>query len=542
MPIFSKERRNILYIHIPKCGGSSLVESFRQDGYNVLLQTTGLLPQEALLASPQHLTSKSLLSLIDLNKIDEVFTIVRNPYDRLVSEYRWTQRRASKGEGGLGFEPWVIEQLRLTTLNPHHADNHLRPMMQFLSRDLPCRIFRYEAGLDAICEFYNPDSLQPPAPVGERNRSVDFWHGPSPSIQMLSQATLDLVNDFYREDFQLLFYPTFSSCSSQVYFSDSAKVSHLGALDSSPIAWQLSANEQCISVLERKVKALRAVLQAKRQKELEEFAHQLSMAASKHQYLLSEHADVIMQRDELILSRDEAAARMSEYEIQIEELTLGREELLEGKKHLEAERDAIKQERAEAEAVRETLLGRMSEYEIQIEELTRGREELLEEKKHLKAERDAIKKERAEAEAVRETLLGRMSEYEIQIEELTRGREELLEEKEHLVAECDQLRARCQATTTSLQDSQRQLDDSMDLVQDALGRLENHYQVVRSQDELLQKKQSKLDNSLNDLRWNRDRLFWYRERERHLLLLYVGTHALLGRAIALISSIAVASR
>jgi hypothetical protein len=81
MPIFNNE---ITFIHIPKCGGTSIEKFLQHNGYKMKLFTsTGSIFING--HTPQHCTFKELEELNLLT--DKVFTIIRPEIDRVVSEY-----------------------------------------------------------------------------------------------------------------------------------------------------------------------------------------------------------------------------------------------------------------------------------------------------------------------------------------------------------------------------------------------------------------------------------------------------------------------
>ena len=87
MPIVETEK--ILFIHIPKCGGTTIEDFFNRNGFRVSFYSTAPGRDFINNHSPQHCTFKELKEL-DLIKDDwKIFTIVRNPLDRIKSEYSW---------------------------------------------------------------------------------------------------------------------------------------------------------------------------------------------------------------------------------------------------------------------------------------------------------------------------------------------------------------------------------------------------------------------------------------------------------------------
>jgi hypothetical protein len=100
MPYFKNNDDNILLIHIPKTGGSSL-EHYFSDKYNIKLNEKSLfmfLNEETkkqnnieINSSLQHMTYQTLFKYKDFFNIDfnnlKIITIVRNPYERIISDF-----------------------------------------------------------------------------------------------------------------------------------------------------------------------------------------------------------------------------------------------------------------------------------------------------------------------------------------------------------------------------------------------------------------------------------------------------------------------
>ena len=73
----------ILFIHIPRTGGTSVEKFFEFKTHDNLLST------QSSIRNAQHLTLKEYTQEIDIEKYFK-FTIVRNPWDRLLSWYLWS--------------------------------------------------------------------------------------------------------------------------------------------------------------------------------------------------------------------------------------------------------------------------------------------------------------------------------------------------------------------------------------------------------------------------------------------------------------------
>lgn len=278
MPVFTKHGKNILFIHIPKCGGSSIIDVFRRMGYTVLLNMSSLPPQESLIASPQHLTWKELKDIVNWSEISEVFTVARNPYDRLLSEYRWATRSIDNPIELPSFDHWAMDQLSKAMADPSHADNHIRPMVDFFPSDLSCRVFRYEAGLSIISEVYAADDYIDPPPIGEFKRLSGAGSIHKSLLQReellssLRPSSLEAINNYYRHDFLSFLYPFQSFGGNSSDSVTDSKVS--GRQD---IAYKLALTDQeCIITALRKLQEVRNSSQSIRKQDLEAFAEKLS--------------------------------------------------------------------------------------------------------------------------------------------------------------------------------------------------------------------------------------------------------------------------
>jgi hypothetical protein len=289
MPIFSKGDRNILFLHIPKCGGSSVTEAFQKMGYNVLLHMGGLPIQKPLTASPQHLTLEQLRPLLATSEIQEIFTIVRNPYARMLSEYRWVTRNIKDPRLLPPLGSWLEEVISRAKEDPCHADNHIRPMIDFLSPGIPCRIFKYESGLNVVTEFYCPKDVLETPPMGDSNRASQFTspaRAPSSlpdSPEHLSVDSLELISNYYADDFAAFCYPILKSQKDKQSLCDPSPQKADGTGLCQEIANTLAlSNQECISSLASKLASLRSSSKAIRKQDIDHFATQLASQQDKH--------------------------------------------------------------------------------------------------------------------------------------------------------------------------------------------------------------------------------------------------------------------
>lgn len=139
MPYFNNFYINILFIHIPKTGGTSL-EIYFSDRFNIPLDYTSLystISNETLIdniiinSSLQHMRYQTIIdykSIFNINMENiYILTIVRNPYERLISDLFFFNKiniNTSKEE------TFKIIQEYLASDN---QDNHNTPQYKFIT-------------------------------------------------------------------------------------------------------------------------------------------------------------------------------------------------------------------------------------------------------------------------------------------------------------------------------------------------------------------------------------------------------------------------
>ena len=193
MPIFRFRDKILLFIHIPKTGGTSVEKVLSDAGGVEALRDSVLIP--GMPCTPQHFHAAILESLLPRGLCDFAFTIVRNPFDRLASEYKM---RVLGPDRAIGFDDWFEVVLRRHARNPFVNDNHIRPQHEFLidGADIlrfeqsPMTALRYrlaQMGIDCPAEFP--------------------WERRSAHAEVLIRGdTAERIRTFYAEDFVRLGY------------------------------------------------------------------------------------------------------------------------------------------------------------------------------------------------------------------------------------------------------------------------------------------------------------------------------------------------
>jgi hypothetical protein len=215
MPYFKLLDTNILFIHIPKTGGSSL-EKYFSIKYNIPHNEISLLSSFSpiynyLRVSLQHMTLQTLISNkelfgIDLNSL-KIITIVRNPYNRLVSELFYLSNYSQCVSVDDLKTPESINKLIINIFSKYVNDNciydnHIRPQYEFLTINNDERLYdnliilkTEELDADMHEHGYIDFNLKENC----NNASVDY-------MSLLNNESINLINNFYREDFEYFGY------------------------------------------------------------------------------------------------------------------------------------------------------------------------------------------------------------------------------------------------------------------------------------------------------------------------------------------------
>lgn len=208
-------RHKCIFIHIPKCAGSSIFKYFHPNAdinwkvpnYDVLY---GWCPKRKI--HLQHATSKQLVETELVTeeqwKTYYKFTVVRNPWDRMYSDYLWIQKeRRIKGS----FKNYITRKGEFADIFTNSEDmtyrgDHLLKQIDF---------FDFEGDLkpDAILRFesVNEDMNEVLKNLGSESKFT-IHENKSPKknrkhySNFYSKKNLKLVELFYEEDINALDY------------------------------------------------------------------------------------------------------------------------------------------------------------------------------------------------------------------------------------------------------------------------------------------------------------------------------------------------
>ncbi|WP_273347006.1 sulfotransferase family 2 domain-containing protein [Alteromonas australica] len=207
MPLYLNEKQAVLFLHIPKTAGTTIETWLENSGKFEQLLFSQKKPDD-LNVTPQHLGYDTLAKLTHGIKrpIEYKFAIVRNPFDRLVSEFFYRTKLNNINLGNSPedlFSSWVVHNLTKYKRNKSIFDNHLRPQSYYVDKDV--QIFKFEDGIQNIINTIGK------ALEIDVNGQIEAKKVSEKKEVVWDKSSVRLVLETYAEDFEKFEYSKESS-------------------------------------------------------------------------------------------------------------------------------------------------------------------------------------------------------------------------------------------------------------------------------------------------------------------------------------------
>lgn len=208
MPYFKNNNVNILFIHIPKTGGTSL-EKYFSSKYNILLNNKSLFSSKSvnkiyniiLNTTLQHMTYQTIIKYnkyfnINFDNI-KIITIVRNPYERIISDLFYLSHITINNTKEEVFD--IIQKYLLS----NNLDNHNIPQHVFITDNnrklIPyIHILHTETLTDEVHELgYKDFNIY--TNVNLIKEQINYY-------DYLNSDSIQSINNYYDYDFKLFNY------------------------------------------------------------------------------------------------------------------------------------------------------------------------------------------------------------------------------------------------------------------------------------------------------------------------------------------------
>ena len=202
MPV--NREMKIIFIHIPKCAGTSIAKTLDMydKNYPPNLDTLyGITKQNIVLQSlclefyNQYLNDKFI-------KKCKIFTVVRNPYDRILSDYMWSNRKCSNM---YDFCKLIENTLKhkskysLMSFDINTHSNHFLPQYEFINNSEYNinHVFKFENLKNDFEKVFSDKKLLHINKT-KHPHFIDYFKNKPKCVK--------IINDIYKEDFMKFGY------------------------------------------------------------------------------------------------------------------------------------------------------------------------------------------------------------------------------------------------------------------------------------------------------------------------------------------------
>ena len=208
MPYYKE--KNLLFIHIPKTGGTVIEDEIKKKYKQTLYSgyINNILESPFNKFSLQHQFYTTIYKY--QNKLDvnfnniKIFTVVRNPYDRIISDLFWWKRKKKYPEFKINYNDTeeIYNFIKNNYLNRDDLDNHNQPQYKFITDEnlnlIPnINIF--------YCEKLNDTNDELNKFLGF-NINIKQENVNKNYSKFLNRKSIALINTIYKKDFKLFNY------------------------------------------------------------------------------------------------------------------------------------------------------------------------------------------------------------------------------------------------------------------------------------------------------------------------------------------------
>ena len=168
-----------IFIHIPKNAGTSIEEYFGNESFRIQ-------PNKH---DDIHQIKRKFPELC---KIYRKFTIIRNPYDKMVSWYFYLKRNLGENYKIIEFNKWIEDPSKFW-----HADDpisYLKPQCEWINNTV--EIIKFENLNKELNNFFNETIDLPVTNKSNRNHYLEYYN----------KESLDIIYNKYKKDFEKFNY------------------------------------------------------------------------------------------------------------------------------------------------------------------------------------------------------------------------------------------------------------------------------------------------------------------------------------------------
>ena len=187
--------KKIIFIHIPKTAGTSIIKYCQNnfsiyDGWDIKVKLL-----EKFNTDSSYINTHDFTKTNDIEKLSSYnkFTVVRNPYDRMVSWYFYITL-FDKDKITKTFKEWIIDPLDNDFTPKEIDEKDFNSQCSFV--DDTTNIIKYENLNEELSNFFGKKIILPIKNKTNHKHYLDYY----------DQETLDIVYKKYKKDFKKFNY------------------------------------------------------------------------------------------------------------------------------------------------------------------------------------------------------------------------------------------------------------------------------------------------------------------------------------------------
>lgn len=192
-----------IFIHIPKNAGSYIEEIGKANGYKWGKYNENTeRDSNDIPCNHWHIPPKYMKDVGKNEYNNKTFCIIRDPYERMISEYKWFSHISFKSTSKEKLNEYVHTLPKRIKNNPYSYDCHLLPQTEFIfdeNGNRTCDVILEMNDLNT--EYLNSElnlNLQHVDNVKRNALYSDL------SIKDLDQESIDIINTIYASDFNFI--------------------------------------------------------------------------------------------------------------------------------------------------------------------------------------------------------------------------------------------------------------------------------------------------------------------------------------------------
>ena len=190
MTVYKHYEKELLHIHIPKTGGTSVTAAVESYGGLSSFLKKRAVPQCGNVP-PQHMDIVHTRKFFPKKTIPS-FAVIRDPWQRTVSEYVW-QFNTTDWQG---LDKWVKYAFRKVV--HYKMLNHFLPQYKFIDDDV--KLFRYE-DFNTMIKYVGEQLGFEKFECNHKEQVSKIYT--TPSIDVLDKEAMAVWNNLYQKDIEL---------------------------------------------------------------------------------------------------------------------------------------------------------------------------------------------------------------------------------------------------------------------------------------------------------------------------------------------------